>query len=109
MDVLARVEPELCRQKGQQNMRVRTEGLDADALPLEVCDATDAGLGEQLVAAGMNAGEQGNGCAGIDRCDKIRCIIHREVNLTTRQRGIVVRLFDVLDVSKPLGAQQCLG
>src|SRR6516164_11495933 len=102
MDVLAGVEADLRRQKGQQNMRVRPEGLDADTLALEVGDAAYPGSGKQLVTAGMNAGQQGNGRPGIDRSDEIRRIIHREVDLTTRQRGVVVRLFNVFDVGEPL-------
>ena len=39
------------------------------ALPFQVGDAADAAMGEQLITAGMHAGNEGNRHARIDRGD----------------------------------------
>ena len=82
----------------------------AYALPFQVGDAADAAMGEQLVAAGMHAGDDGDRQLAIDRDDVRERQVRLEIELAVPE---VFQLpsdarVDVADIGKPVGAQQGL-
>ena len=83
-DVPLRVEPDLGGDQGQQDMRGRTQSLDADALPFQIGEGANAVAGKQFQAADMEAGQQRDRLPGIDRLDEVRRVIHVEINRAAR-------------------------
>ena len=67
-------------------MLARAQSLHADPLALQVADAADAFVGEQLEAAGMHAGQHRDRLAGIDRDDERRRKVEAEIDLAARDR-----------------------
>jgi hypothetical protein len=79
-----------------------------DPLALQLADATDALLGEQLVAADMNAGNGDKGCAGIDLLKEPGGLGRAEIGVAAPDRlhEDVNRVRHITDIGKALGAQQ---
>jgi hypothetical protein len=101
-----RVQPDISRQCGDQ----RGCPAHADTLSLQVRDAANVSMREQLVAAGVHTGENGDWRARIDRTDVIERQARTEIELAPpeifgqrRNRRVYVA-----DVNKSLGAQQRL-
>ena len=65
-------------------MAARAQRLDADAPALQVADAADRLAREQLVAAGVQAGERGERQAGIQMVDDRAGEAGAEVHLAPR-------------------------
>src|SRR5262249_40407092 len=82
----------------------------AYALPLQVSDAADAGMGEQLVTASMHAGDDGDRQLHIGRDDVPERQVRLEIELALpeafqfRSDGRI----GVADIGEPLAAQQRL-
>ena len=93
-------------------MRGRTQGLDADGLSLQFCNAGYALPREQFEAADHHAGQQRHALAGIDRLHALRGVERPKVGLAARDFSdvrLIYRRFDIADIGKALSAQQLLG
>ncbi len=93
-------------------MPARGERLDADPPALEVADAADRLVREQLVAADMQAAERDQRQAGIEMVDDGAGEAGPEVDLTAShhlRRAEAAGGFHVLDIGEAFGAQELLG
>jgi hypothetical protein len=112
-DVLDRIDAHLGSHQhdGQQLMRGRPEALHPNALALQVADAADVVTGEQFETPDMDAGQQRERYAVIDRLDEVRGVIHLEFKLSSggQLHRLGGRHVEIADVGKTLGAQQFLG
>ena len=64
MNVLVRVEPDLCRHHQHERVAERSHGLHADGLALEIVNSVNGFVCEQFEAADMYPRQQGNRVAG---------------------------------------------
>jgi hypothetical protein len=93
-------------------MRARGQSLDADAPALQVADVADRLAREQLVAAGVQAGERGQRQAGVQLIDDGAAETRAEVHVAARdhlRRAETAFRFDVAHVDEAFGAQERLG
>src|SRR5688500_5775289 len=92
-------------------MRTRSESLDTDFPALELEDAVDAWLDEQLETARMNAAHQCQPVPLIDGDNRGRDEVQAEIDLAARRvcRHHSARLgFDIIHMRETLGIQQVL-
>src|SRR5262249_14892258 len=87
VDILRRIEPDMRRQGGDEHVRGGAEVGHANGLASEVRDAADTFLAEQLEAADMDAADDRDLLAGIDRNDKRGRKVQCEVDLAARNRA----------------------
>src|SRR5438105_1773661 len=85
VDALDGVKAELGGDQGQQHVRGRPQGLHSDALGLQVGDPANTLVPEQFDTADMDASEQRNRLAGLDRLDELRGVAHTEIDVPTPQ------------------------
>ena len=80
----------------------------AHGLPFQVANAADAAMGEQLIAAGMHAGDHGDRQLAIDRDGVRPRRVRVEIELAAAE--VFFRRWDgrvyVAHISEPFGAQQ---
>ena len=78
--------------------------------PFQVGDAADAVVGEQLIAAGVHAGDDGDRQPAIDRDGVVERQVRLEIELAAAE--VFLHRWDrriyVAYISEPLGAQQSL-
>jgi hypothetical protein len=104
-----RVEPDVRRHAREQQMPARAERLgDADPSVLQVGDAADGIVREQLVAAAMHSRQRRDRLAGIDIGGDPGGGLEVEIDLAAGD-GVAVRYREVLDVGEAFRAQQGVG
>jgi len=108
MDVLARIKPDMSGHHDRKRVAKRPQGLHADAFALEVGDAADPFVREQLEATDHYTGEQHDRVAGINLPDEIWRIVQGEISLAERCRYPRRHVY-IADVGETLGTQQLLG
>ena len=114
VDVLEGIEADIGRHCGHEDMRVRSEILsNADRLALQIENAVDAFVREQLVAADMHAGEHLDRGAP-DRSEWRRAVAKSMTKSMSPRASIAIDakaglLVDILEVRKALGADQLFG
>jgi hypothetical protein len=86
VDVLHRVEPDMGGHGGQEHVRGRRKALHAHRPALQIGDAANALVTEELEAPGMHASNDGDRLSGIDRDDQGRGEVQAEVDVPTRNR-----------------------
>jgi hypothetical protein len=109
-DVLGGVEPDMGGGGCQEYVSAIAQGRDADAPAFQIADTVDAFSSKQFETADVNARQQDDRFAGIDRGDPVRGMRHTEIDLAFgdgtgrgRRGG-----FDIADLGKALNSQQFL-
>ena len=110
-DVLAWVEADVGEHAREKDVLRPLEPPNADGLPLEIAQGAHALGREQLVAAGVHAGQDGDRSAGVETQDQRTGEVHVDARLAGGEgvgdRALSV-LLDVPHVGEALTAQEVL-
>src|SRR4029077_6898464 len=87
VDILDGIKPNIGRHGGQEHMRGRPEALPPYVPALEIRDAANAFVSEQLEAAGVHACEDRYRVSSVDRNHQRRCEIQTEIDFPARKRS----------------------
>jgi hypothetical protein len=109
VEILAGVEPDLRGHQREQRLAAQSWHRDPDTLPLEIRKAAEILFAQDLVAADMQAGQDSDPEAAVDRGDVVHGKILTEISFSARDRffgRVIIRRVDIADIGETLGAEQ---
>jgi hypothetical protein len=110
-DIFGRIEPDMGGHGADEQVPGRAQALHADSLALQIRDAPDAIPREQFEAADMQAADDRDRHAGIDRHEILRRKGRREVLFAASELACHPLKGDLheADIGEALGPQELLG